>query len=346
MEIAVLLRELSEALAPSGFEAPALEVLERAVAPWVDRVERTSVGTLLAVKEGEPGERRVLVATHIDEIGLMVQEVTEEGFLRVAPLGGIDPRMLPAQRVRVHTASGPLLGVVGTRPPHVLKPADRTKAPPLEALYVDLGLDPETVRRRVAVGDPISLEGTFRELRGRRVSGKALDNRASAAVAVRALSLLKELRHPWTVVLAATVQEETTFLGAATAAFGVRPDAALVVDVTHARGPGVPPHQGFPLGKGPAIGRGPNLHPGLTAHLRRVADDLEIPYHLEPLPAHSGTDAWPIQVSREGIPTGLISLPLRYMHTPVEVVDLRDLERAARLLAHAVVRLEEVVWAS
>jgi len=272
-----------------------------------------------------------MFAAHMDEIGLMVTDI-EKGFLRVTRVGGADPRVLLGLEVTVHGRRD-LPGVVATRPPHVLPPQERKKAVPFDKLFVDVGLPEEKVRQLVSVGDLISIRRELSELKNRRVSGKALDDRACVAVVTVALERLQKVQHAWDVFAVATAQEETGLKGAIAAAYGVAPDAAIALDVTFGEQSDVSKSDALPLGKGPSIAIGPNFHPKLVKRLKEVAEDREIPYHVDPIPGRSGTDAWAIQVTREGVPTALISVPLRYMHQPVETLAVEDVERAGRLLA-------------
>ncbi|MEE8392570.1 MAG: M20/M25/M40 family metallo-hydrolase, partial [Anaerolineae bacterium] len=232
-----------------------------------------------------------------------------------------------------------LPGVVATRPPHVLPRGER-KTLPWDKLFVDVGLPAEEVERLVTVGDLISIQREMVELENRRVAGKAMDDRACVAVVTLALEQLSGMRHAWDVLAVATVQEEMGLKGATAAAYGIAPDIAVVLDVTFGKHPGVSDVDGFSLGEGPTIGAGPNFHPGLVKRLKKVSDTHEIPYHIEPYPGRSGTDAWAIQVSREGVPTALIAVPVRYMHQPVETLAVQDVERSGRLLAAFIAGLE------
>jgi endoglucanase len=282
-----------------------------------------------------------MLAAHMDEIGLMVTKM-DQGFLRVAKVGGMDPRVLTAQPVTVHGTLGEqcdLPGVVASIPSHLLPGQKSGQVVPLDKLLVDVGLPPDEVAQRVRVGDLISFRQEPLELKGNLLSGKAMDNRASLVSLAVCLELLSRLRHTWDVYAVATVQEEVGLFGALTSAFGVRPDVAIAIDVTYANQPGTPQDETFPLDKGPTIGIGPNFHPALHQALVETAKAQELPYQVEPLPGSSGTDAWAIQISREGVPTALLSLPIRYMHTPVEVVAIKDVERTGRLMAHFIAGL-------
>jgi putative aminopeptidase FrvX len=347
VEVIPLLKQLSEANGIAGYEQPVRELLRQTWQPFVDEMREGKLGSLIALKKGTgadgSAERqaprpKLMLAAHMDEIGLMVTGV-EKGFLRVARVGGTDRRVLLGLEVVVHGRRD-LPGIVATRPPHVLPEEERNEVVPWEKLFVDVGLPAEEVEQLVAVGDLISIRREMVELKNRRVAGKAMDDRACVAAVTLALEQLAGVRHAWDVFAVATVQEETGLKGAITTAYGVAPDLAVALDVTFGKHPGVSEVDAFPLGEGPTIGVGPNVHPALVARLKEVAEIHEIPVHIEPIPGHSGTDAWAIQVSREGVPTGLISVPIRYMHQPVETLAAQDVERIGRLLAAFITGLE------
>jgi len=349
LETIPLLKQLSEADGMSGYEEPVRELLRQTWQPFVDEIREGKLGSLIALKRGSGSEPRptLMLAAHLDEVGLIVSGIERE-FLRISALGGTDRRVLLGLQVVVHGRRD-LPGVVAARPPHVLSAGERKKTVPWDKLFVDVGLPAEEVERLVEIGDPITIQREMVELRNRRVAGKAMDNRACVAVVTLALEQLADVQHAWDVVAVATVQEETGLKGATTAAYGIAPDMAVALDVTFAKHPGVTDVDVFPLGKGPTIAVGPNFHPKLAARLKKVAKTREIPYHIEPSPGRSGTDAWAIQISREGVPTALIGLPLRYMHQPVETLAVQDVERAARLLAAFIAGLEpdflsELAW--
>ncbi|MFW6115969.1 MAG: M42 family metallopeptidase [Chloroflexota bacterium] len=349
MEVIPLLKQLSEAEGLAGFEGPVRELVRRTWEPYVDEVHEDALGSLIALKKGTGPEPRprLMLAAHMDEIGLMVTDI-EKGFLRIARVGGTDRRVLLGLEVTVH-GRRELAGVVATRPPHVLSKEERKKTVPLDKVFVDVGVPEDEVRDVVSVGDLISFRREMSELKNRRVSGKALDDRACVAAITLALERLQKVQHNWDVFAVATAQEETGLKGAVTAAYGVAPDAAIALDVTFGQHPGVSKSDTLPLGEGPSIAVGPNFHPGLVKRLKEVAEDREIPFHVDPIPGRSGTDAWAIQVTREGVPTALISIPQRYMHQPVETLAAEDVERAGRLLAAFIADsgptlLEDLAW--
>jgi endoglucanase len=272
-----------------------------------------------------------MIATHMDAIGLMVTRIVE-GMLHVEEIGGVDPRILPGTPVRVH-GRRELEGVV-VSPPALTLPEERRNGPTgLRNLIVDVGLAPGPVAQLVRIGDLISFDTQPRELAGETLSGHTLDNRASVAALTVCLEELQKKEHSWDVWAVATVQEEENLGGAATSAYALHPDLAVAIDVTHAKGPGAENWQTVGLGKGPALGWGANLHPFLFRQFEELAKRLEIPYALDMMPTHSGTDAYATQVARTGIPSMLLSIPLRYMHTPVELVAIKDVQRVGRLLA-------------
>jgi endoglucanase len=223
----------------------------------------------------------------------------------------------------------------------VLPPEEREKTIPMDKLFIDVGVGKEELERLVRVGDLVTLRREFTQLQGDLVAGKAFDDRTAVAAILVCLEGLASIRHAWDVYAVATVQEEVGLRGAITSAYGLAPDVAIAIDVTFGNQPGVSEAETVKMDKGPAIGFGPNVHPRLHEALVEMAKELEIPYQVEAVPGASGTDAWAIQVTREGIPTALISIPLRYMHTSVETVSLKDVERTGRLMAGFIGRLDE-----
>jgi tetrahedral aminopeptidase len=340
MDVQQHLMELSSAAGLSGHEGPIRAILQSAWKGLSDSFEVDPLGNLIATRSGTDTapRHRLLVTGHMDEIGLMVNRI-DGAFLRVVAVGGIDRRTLLNQPVIVHGRE-PLRGVIGSRPPHVLTAAERRKVPPLDEIVVDTGLPERSLRRLVKIGAPISFDQQARALGDGLVTGKSLDNRASVAALTAILHALRGRACAWDVLVAATVQEEVGLFGGATAAWGSRADAAIVIDTTWAIGAGVGEDHGFPLGGGLTLVIGPNAHPKLFDMLRVQAATLEIPLKPEALPGPSGTEGWATQISREGIPTAILSIPIRNMHTPVEIVAVRDVERAARLVAEFALTLD------
>lgn len=333
METRTLLKKLSEVNGPSGREAPVRSLIQALWEPFVDEMRTDAMGNLIALQRGTAPRPcpSLMAAAHMDEIALIVTQI-EQGFLHIGRVGGVDLRVLLGLQVSVHGEED-VPGIIGTRPPHVLSAAERKKIVAWDKLFVDVGLPAPEVERLISVGDPISIRRSLLELKGQRVAGKALDNRASVAALTLALETLSRTDHAWDVYAVATVQEEVGLKGAITSAYGVDPQLAVALDVTFAKQAGDNGPGAFDLDKGPTVGVGPNFHPQVVQRLRDAAKQWEIPYQTEPLPRSSGTDAWGIQVAREGIPAGLLSIPIRYMHQPVETVALQDVERTGRLLS-------------
>jgi endoglucanase len=343
VQVAEFLKRISEASGVSGAEVEVAGIVAETFGKWANRVQSDALGNVIALKEGEglpSGEHpRIMLAGHMDEIGLMVTKV-DSGFVRFTTVGGFDARTLLGQEVTVHGRRR-LDGVIGCRPPHVLSPSDNEKVMPIDQLFIDVGLDASSLAEAVAVGDVVTIRRDAVNLARGYLAGKGLDDRASVAAIALCLELLGNRRHSWDVYAVATTQEEVGLRGAMTSAYGVAPQAAIALDVTFGNQPGVPEAQTLAMGGGPCIGLGANFHPALHERLVATAKAHEIPYQIDPTPGRSGTDAWAIQVTREGVPTGLVSIPLRYMHTPVETVDTHDIERAGRLLAAFISELDD-----
>jgi putative aminopeptidase FrvX len=339
-ELLPLLKSLISTSGLSGHEAPVRELIESAWRPLTDELNTSRLGSLHGLKRGTAAEPRptILIATHMDAIGLMVTSI-QDGFLRVTEIGGLDARVLPGQLVTVHGRRD-LSGVIVQPPAHLL-PSGAQKGPvPLNNLLVDVGLRPRQVHQQVRIGDLISFAQEPIEMQGETLAGRSLDNRASVAALTLCLDELATRAHAWDVWAVATTQEEETMGGARTSAFQIRPDLAVAVDVTWGKSPSTPDHKTFPLGKGLTLGWGPNVHPGLYESFKKVADQFEIPYAMEVMPRHSGTDAFALQVAAHGVPTMVVSIPLRYMHTPVEMVALKDIRRTGHLLSEFISQLD------
>lgn len=337
----------------SGYEAPIATLIEAKWTPLVDRITRSKLGSLHALKIGSSFNKHshpsIMISTHMDAIGLMVSRIVD-GFLYVTELGGVDPRVLPGTPVTVHASNGgELYGVVVMPPANLLPDGDPHAAVALQHLFIETGLTPSEVSKRVSVGDIVSFNTEPVEMSGGCVSGHSLDNRASVAALTICLEELQSKTHSWDVWGVASVQEEVTYGGAFTSAFEIRPTIAIVVDVTFGKGTGATDHTAFPLGKGVTLGIGASMHPFLHKRLKEVADRVEIPVVSEAMPSYSSTDADAIQLTAEGIPTMIIGIPLRYMHTPVEVIAVKDVERVGRLMAEFISSLEEdffkkIIW--
>ena len=339
MKLKELTKTLCTLAGPSGFENPVREFIADYVRPFSDEVKTDVMGNMLAIRRcGRQGAKTVLLDAHMDEVGLIVTAV-ENGFLKFSPVGGIDPRILPALEVRVLTEDGPLFGVIDTMPPHALSPADSDKAVEIDKLWIDVGLTQEEAEARVPVGTPVVYGVGCGEIGKDRLCGKSLDDRACAAIQIRAFEDLAEEKLNVDLALMISTQEEVGGRGATTGAWGIDPDYAIVSDVTFDRGTDGD-RVTTKLGKGAAIGIGPNMHHAMTQELIRLAKDNGIPYQIEVCPGRSGTNAEEIQVTRFGVATLLVSLPLRYMHTPHEVVCCEDMKSVCRLITDYIRSME------
>lgn len=339
-----LLKRLSLAVGVSGYgrQNSIHEVITAELAPYADRVERDRMGSVVGIKEGEQqsaesGRRRkVMLAAHLDEIGAIVTKI-DKGFLRFSQVGGLDDRILMGQEVIVH-GQWDLPGIIGSIPPHLLPPDKPNNTVDMAEMHIDIGLPARQVERLVQIGDLISFARIPAELLGGLLSAKAMDNRSSVAAMVICLQELKKLRHQWDVYAVATADEEWgSFVGATTQAYAIRPDVAIVIDVTFADVEEIE----VKLNAGPVIALGPSNHPVLRERLLKICRDLELKYQSEMMPSGAGTDAYAIEISREGVPTILLSIPSRYMHSPVETIQPKDVERAGRLMAHFIAGLDE-----
>ena len=341
-----MLKRLSEANGVSGYEHEVRDIVLDLFGRHADEVRTDTLGNVIALQRGTGPEPRpaIMLATHMDEIGLIVSEL-EDGFLHFQQVGGYDDRILLGQEVTVH-GRRKLPGIIGARPPHVLPRDERDKPISYDKLLIDVGLPPDTLPELVRVGDLVTMDRQLVELQGGLVAGKALDDRVSVAAAALCLEELTRLRHRWDVYAVATVQEEVGLKGAITSTYSLQPDVGIAIDVTWARQPATPDEYTYELGEGPTIGCGPNFHPKLQEALVKTAEALEIKYHLEPLTRPAGTDAAAMQISRQGIPAALLSIPERNMHTPVETVSVKDVERVGRLLAAFVGQLDDQFLAS
>ncbi|GEO26191.1 hypothetical protein AAC03nite_19760 [Alicyclobacillus acidoterrestris] len=329
------LRELVTLHGGPGFEHQVRDRIRTAFSEYTTDLRVDTLGNLIGVVagEGEGPRPRILLSAHMDEIALVVSRIEAGGFLRVVQTGGFDPRTLVGQEVYVHTKEGRYLGIVGSKPPHLTAPEERTKAAPLEELFIDIARPESSVRKLVQIGDRVTLARDVYSLQNDRLAGKSLDNRTSVAIILETLEVLKKLRHTADVYVVASVQEEVGVRGAATVGYGVNPDIAIAIDVTFGDFPGQAADEGFELDGGPAISYGPNLHMKVFRHLTAIADREGIPYQVELSQGPVGADARAFQIARAGIATALVGIPLRYMHTSVETGAYRDIVACGRLLA-------------
>lgn len=333
------LKRLLDTPAPSGFEAPAAAVWRKEAGRIADEVRADVSGNSVALLNSE-GNPRVMLAGHIDEIGIMVTHVDDDGYLYFEGIGGWDPQVLVAQRVIVLTRSGPVHGVIGKKPIHLIKGDAREKASKITDLWIDIGAGKKdrALERGVRVGDPGVIDQKLLELDQDLIVSRSIDNRIGAFVVLEALRLLAQDRPAAQVAAVATAQEEIGYSGggARTSAYSLDPQVAIVVDVTFATDS--PDMEKKELGEhrvggGPVLTRGSAAHPVVFERLVAAAERESIPYTISASPRFTSTDADAIYLSRAGVPTGIVSVPNRYMHSPNELVSRKDLDAAARLIA-------------
>lgn len=338
-----ILKQLTQLYGPPGHERYLVDSISKLFRQYCDEVKVDKLFNVIGLKRANPGKEaafKVMIAAHVDEIGMMVTDIDKKGFIKFAPVGGIDPRILPSQEVVIHSKRE-VYGVIGAKPPHLISEEEKKKAVSFEDFYIDIGMSEKEAKDIIDIGDTVTFKPYWSELQNELVSSKSLDNRAGVASMIGILEEIKHLKHEVDIICVATSQEEVGLRGALVSAYGINPDAAIVIDGCHGDMPGLDKEETYTLGKGPAIAIGPNIHPELAEHLKQVAKEENIPYQVDVEPGNTGTDAWGIQVSRSGIPTVLISIPLRYMHSTVETISIVDLKNTSRLTAHFFKRLDE-----
>ena len=339
-----LLEKLSNAPGVSGFEDEVRNLMKKELQESVDDLEVDKLGNLIAIKKGKPEGKRVMLAAHMDEIGLMVRYIDKKGFIKFSKIGGINDQMLLNQEVYIQSSTGKIVGVIGSKPPHKMKEAERKKILEYENMFIDIGASSlEEAEKKVSVGDPIIIKQKFAELQNQLIKGKALDNRVGCAILIE---VMRRVKSSATLYAVGTVQEEVGLKGAKTSAYRINPDLALALDVTISGDhPGIKEEEApAKAGKGPCIiltdasGRGLITHPQVKEMLIQVAQEEEIPYQVE-VSDGGTTGATAIHLTRQGIPTGVISPPSRYIHTPVSVVHLQDVENAVKLIVAVLEKL-------
>ena len=334
------LKRLCQTGGPSGYEAHVAAVAAELLAPWMDEVWTDRLGNVIGVRRcGKPNAKRLLLDAHLDQIGLMVTGV-EDGYLRFTSIGGVDPRMLPGREVTILTQPSQF-GIISCPPTHGVSQEERGRAPALTEYYVDTGLSQEAAEEKIPVGTPMVFRECFLELEGGRICSGALDDRACFVALLRTAQLLSGQQLDVDLYIMGSTREETGGTGAKVGTCSINPDFCVAVDVTHGATPDSGKGRAYDLGGGPAVGIGPNMTRWMTQRLLTKAKEQGIAVQKEVMGGDTGTNAWEMQICNEGIATAVLSLPLRYMHTPVEVADLTDLEQTAQLLAAFIRRLGE-----
>ncbi|MBT4576533.1 MAG: M42 family metallopeptidase [Candidatus Cloacimonetes bacterium] len=329
-------KDLVMAPSPSGFEQPAQEVYRNFVKEYADDIKTDVHGNVIALKKGT-GKLRFMVSGHADEIGLMVNYIDNDGFIRFTSIGGVDATLLPGLRVNVYHNKKVVRGIIGRKPIHLMSPEDRKSTPKMSDLWIDIGAkDKKAAEKRVCVGDHATFSPGLETLSGSIITTKATDNKAGVYIAGLLLKELSGEKIAANVYSVSSVQEEVGLRGARTSAFGIDPHVGIAIDVTHATDyPGMNKNQlgDVALEKGPTIAVGANINPKVFELLKKAGDNAKVTYQIEAAPRGTGTDANAIQVNRSGVAAGLISIPNRYMHTPNEVISFKDLDGAVKLLS-------------
>lgn len=342
------LKQLVDTPSPSGYEQRAQRVFRDRVSNYTTDIRTDVLGNVYATMNAN-GSPRIMLAGHSDEIGFQVRYISDDGMLYFGSIGGHDTIVTVGQRVTVHTASGPIPGVLGRTAIHLLEAEERKKTPTLDDLWIDIGAkDKADAESVVTIGDCVTYQHELQRLRGDLCVARGFDDKMGVFVVAEALRLLAKTSLKAAVIGVSTVQEEVGLRGARTSAYNVNPQIGIATDVGHAIDyPGGDKKKvgDVKLGKGPSITRGANINPIVFDLLVKTAKELGIPYQIHAAPGATGTDANVIQLNRAGVATGLVSVPLRYMHTPNEIINLCDIENAAQLMAGFCERVtDEINW--
>jgi len=339
MDLMKYLSHITTVPGTSGYEAQAAQEFAKLFAPLCDTVTVNETQSMIGVQKGKENGPRVMLCAHIDEVGLMTTDVEEDGSVRFLSLG-VAAQTLPAQEVTILAKDGPIYGVIGAVPPHLTGSGERNKVTPVEELFIDTGLSIEEVRRRVPAGTPVQLTGRTTELAGNHVASKTLDDRACAGILLMCAEELRKRVHDADVYYVLSAREERDSFGAQMAAEHIRPDLAVILDVTHGTMPGCAEGETYPL-DATAISCGPNTHRKLAAHIKDCADKLNMKTVWDVAPGNTYTDAWEVQIACEGVPCVVLSLPIKYMHTTVELGSLELMRAQARLICEAVAHMDK-----
>lgn len=332
MDILNILKDFSSLNAPSGCEAAAANKAYRLLKQYTDDVCTDKLGNVIScIKCGKDNAKKVLLDAHLDEIGMVITG-QQDGFLRFACVGGIDPRMLPAREV-VIMAEKPIRGVVTCLPPHVQTASQMSQSVSVEKLFIDAGLTEQQAKELIPIGTNVVFDDAFCELANNIVSGKSMDDRACFTAILLTLEYLKDVKLDFDLYVMGSTQEEVGTRGAAAGVFSIAPDYAIAIDVTHAQTPDADSEKTLKFKGGPAVGYGPSMNRRMSKAFTAIADEKDIPNQIEVMEGHTGTNGWPIYVSREGVPTSVLSIPIKYMHSPCETMAVCDLENTAKLLA-------------
>ena len=333
MKLEDVLTYLVESSGVSGYEHTVSKIIETSFKDLCDDIRKDRLGNVIGYKKGFSHHPiKIMLAAHMDEIGLMVKDIDKNGFIKITNVGGVDQRILLAQEVIVHGKKD-IFGVIGAKPPHLQSVEERNEAIKMEDLLVDVGLSKSEAEEFITIGDTITIPQKMNKLQNDMASSKAMDDRAGIATIIECLIELSKMKHASDIYVVATVQEEVGTRGAMVSTYQVEPDIGIAIDVGFGATPELSKDEVMELGKGPGIGLGGNIHPKIHQQFVKIAKEYNLPYQIELSPGMSGTDAQSMQISQSGVATGVISIPLRYMHTTVETVDMKDIKNAGKLLA-------------
>jgi putative aminopeptidase FrvX len=336
------LKDLVETPSPSGYEHDVQKLVRERIKPWCDEVRTDVMGNVFGIRN-PGGKPRIMLAGHCDQIGFIVNHITDDGFLHLDPIGGVDPVVATSQRVSIMSRNGLVPGAIGRKAIHLMDEEDKKKVPKIHDLYIDIGAtSKEDALKLVAIGDAGIFLQPYLELANGRAISMAFDNKMGTWIVTETLRLLHGRAFDGCVIGVSTVQEEIGLRGATASAFSSEADVGIALDVAHGTDtPGIEKKRAgdFQIGKGPMISRGANINPHVFTVMVAAAEEEKIPYQIASAARGTGTDANVMQLSRGGMATGLLSVPLRYMHTPNELLSLEDLENTARLLAAFCARL-------
>ncbi len=345
-ELKKFFRDLVEAPSPSGFEEPAQEVYRQFVKKHSDEVKTDVHGNVIAFRKGN-GKLKMMISGHADEVGFMVNFIDNDGFIYFRPIGGIDPSLLPGLKVDIYTKNGKIRGVIGKKAIHMMEKEEKEKTPHIKDLWVDIGArDKEQAKSIVSIGDPMTFQLGMEELQNDLVLTKATDNKTGVFAAGALLKYLEKEKIAVNLFCVSSVQEEIGLRGAITSSFGIAPELGLAFDVTITTDHPTTEKKKYgdiSLNRGPVIAKGANINPVIFNMLIETAEKNKIDYQIEAAPRATGTDANAIQLSRSGVATALISFPNRYMHTPIEIISLKDVENAVKLTGEFIKTLNDKI---
>ena len=322
------IKKLSDLRGISGFEYRISDKIAEMFKPYCDEIKFDSLGNLIILKKGKTSKRKIMLEAHMDEIGLMVSEIDENGFIKFINIGGVDPRILPSSEVVIHGTCD-INGVIGAKPPHLLESGESDKSIKISDMAIDTGLTADEVKKAISIGDSITLSQSVGELKNNNISLKTLDDRAGVAAILEVFNRIDKIDAD--LYASISTQEEVGLRGAKVSSFEIFPDMAIAIDVCHAITPDNSKNA-FEAGSGTVITIGPNIHPKMADKLFKISKKYDIKTNTDVDDGDTGTDAWAIQVAKTGIPTALLSIPLKYMHTSVETMSMDDFEATVMLI--------------